>query len=77
MEVTMAWPKVDVCISLDGTQLVLMEPVSMDSGWLHGTVSKGSIALTAYEAVALGNKLIMCANRAKELELIKELKEDL
>jgi len=69
MKVTCTWGDgPDVMLSLDGSIMVIHnDPLDKDA-WAHGTVSDGSLDLTADEAEELAYGLIASAKAARELK---------
>lgn len=69
MKASCTWGEAeDVCIELDGTELMLFEPPSKFKRFKDGIVSKGQIALSANDAIELASQLQAAAITAQELE---------
>ncbi len=75
MRAHLEWTISDVTIVLDGTKMALLEEPTMtapnkNQAWpKNGVVTRGSIELTADEAIKLANELISAAIAAKDMDL--------
>jgi len=67
----------DVMVTLEDKPFILYEDPDK-SGWVHGSVKKGSFELTAEEATKLAADLLIAADRANGLrESIRRYEESL
>ena len=57
----------DVIMSLSGSKMILHESPNDKDAWTHGTVSEGSLDLTADVAERLGVELIAAASQVRRL----------
>lgn len=72
----------DVLVEIDGTTVVLYEEPANKDRYRHGSVTRGSLDLTADEAEDLANQLQLAAKAARDLDnsyvqsMMKEVPDD-